>query len=83
MHSILLPAADTQPACLLTLLNSHLQLEETANHKPFDPAAQSMEEPFFTQWKQAQVTRVNTFFTEPTAGWKLQIHAKAEGPNMA
>lgn len=42
-----------------------------------------MEEPIFTQWKQAQVTRVNTFFTEPTAGWKLKIHAKVKGPNMA
>lgn len=69
------PAVPTLlPARTLPLLNSHLQqtskLEETTNYKPFDPEAWSMERPSLTQWKQAQVARVSTFFTEPTAGWE-------------
>lgn len=41
-----------------------------------------MEQPFLNQWKQAQVSKVNTFFTEPTA-WKPQTHVNVRGPNMA
>lgn len=42
-----------------------------------------MEQPLLAQWKQAQVARVNTFFTEPTAGWKPQSGANIGGLNMA
>lgn len=32
-----------------------------------------MEQPLLTQRKQAQVAGVNTFFTEPTAGWRPRL----------